>query len=56
MHKTKAEKITALINEATKIENELLIRKNKNLHKNLCRLIAIKRKLVSLNYSNENNN
>ncbi len=51
MAKTDAQEIAKLLEMERKIEADLLIKKNKNLAKNLRRLLSIKRKLVLLNYS-----
>ena len=51
MAKTNAKEIATLLEMEQKIEAELLVKKNKNLAKNLRRLLSIKRKLVLLNYS-----
>lgn len=51
MARTNAEEIAKLLSLEQEIETKLLIKKNKNLAKNLRRLLSIKQKLVLLNYS-----
>lgn len=48
MSKTTANKIAKLLSQEKQIEENLLIKKNKNLPKSLRRLISIKRKLALL--------
>lgn len=46
-----AEKIAKLLAKKKQAEESLLIKKNKNLPKYLRRLLSIKRKLITLNYT-----
>ncbi len=51
MPKNSAEKVAKLLAKEKQCERILLVKKNKNLHKSLRRLLSAKRKLALINFT-----